>query len=438
MTRTVRRPAALAGLLAVLLAAACTERPMPGEAAPGSGTGAGSGTGSGSGGGAGTGTGGAEGPQPLTAREMQVLAASNAFGLELFRHVSALADGDNVLLSPLSVSMALAMMLNGASGSTFTDMARTLGFEGVPEAEINEAYGGLLSKLRGRDPKVQFHLANSLWHERSFPIQQPFVDALRDHFKARVTALDFRDPAAPRAINDWVSQATNGRIKDLIGRIDPLEVLILVNAIYFKGPWATPFDPDATSSQPFTRADGSVVQVPTMVADGSYASYEADGVQAVELPYADGVYGMVLVAPAPGRSLDDVIARLSPESWRRWTSGLKRGRLMLYVPKFRFEFGYPLNRPLQDMGMAVAFDADRADFSRINPQEEELHISRVVHKTYIDVHELGTEAAGATTVVAGTTSAPPVMRFDRPFLVAIRERESGTLLFIGRVGDPRA
>lgn len=422
MTSTVRRTAALAGL-AALLAVACTERPAPGEVDPGTGTGPDTASG--------------EPNQPLTAREIQVVAATNTFGLELFRHVSQLAQGDNVLISPLSVSMALGMTLNGASGGTFTAMATTLGFDGMPEAEINAAYAGLISKLRARDRKVEFRLANSLWHERSFPIQQPFIDALRDHFSARVSALDFSDPGAPRTINDWVSGETNGRIKDLINRIDPIEKLLLVNAIYFKGPWTTPFNLNATRPEPFTRADGSVVEVPTMVADAQYASYEGDGVQAVELLYGDSVYGMVLVAPAAGRPLEDVISRLSPESWRRWTSGLKRGRVMLFVPKFRFEFGSPLKRPLQDMGMAVAFDPRSADFSRINPQRDDLHISRVVHKTYINVHELGTEASGATGVVGGITSMPPVLRFDRPFLVAIRERESGTLLFIGRVGDPR-
>lgn len=417
MTRTLRLPAALAGLTA-LLAAACTDRPAPGEADPGPGAG--------------------DPTLPLTAQEIHVSAASNAFGLELFRRVSVLADEANVLISPLSVSMALGMTLNGAAGSTFADMAATLGFSGMPESEINAAYEGLIAKLRARDPRVEFGLANSLWYERSFPVEQPFIDALRSHFDARVSALDFADPAAPGTINAWVSSETGGRIKDLIDRIDPLEKLFLVNAVYFKGPWTTTFDPNATHPESFTRADGSVVQVPTMMNDAQYASYEADGVQAVELLYADSAYGMVLVAAAPGLPLNDVVSRLSPESWRRWTSGLKRGRLMLFVPKFRFDFGQPLGQPLADMGMAVAFRPYDADFSRINPERDDLHISRVEHKTYIDVHELGTEAAGATAVVGAVVSMPPVMRFDRPFLVAIRERESGTLLFIGRVGDPGA
>jgi len=418
MTRTMRL-AALAGLVP-LLTMACTERPAPAETGPGADPG------------------GGETNPSLTAQESKVLAASNAFGLELFRRVSALTDEANVLISPLSVSMALGMTLNGAAGSTFTAMASTLGFGDMPESAINAAYEGLIAKLRARDPKVEFGLANSLWYEQAFPVERSFMDALREHFDARVSALDFSDPGAPRMINDWVADETRGRITDLVDRIDPLDKFFLVNAVYFKGPWATTFNPDATRPDNFTRADGSVVQVPMMMNDAAYPSYEGDGVQAVELIYGDSAYGMVLVAPAPGRSLDEVISRLSPETWARWTSGLEPGRLMLYVPKFRFDFGSPLEQPLQDMGMGIAFDPRRADFSRINPQQDDLHISRVVHKTYIDVHELGTEAAGATAVVVGVTSLPPVMRFDRPFLVAIRERESGMLLFIGRVGDPRA
>ncbi len=386
--------------------------------------------------------GSASGPDDLepvrafTQTELQVSAANTRFGLDLLSRVHRSAQEPNVLLSPLSASMALGMTLNGARASTWDAMRSTLGFGGLTEAEINEAYRGLIAQLRARDPKVEFTLANSVWHENTFSVEQPFLQALRTYFDAEVSALDFRSAAAPGIISKWAEDRTGGRIRNLIQSIHPLEVMFLVNAVYFKAPWSAPFETSATAPAAFTRLDGKTVQVPTMTADQTRPFFRDEAVEAVELLYADSAFGMVVLVPGRGRTLDDLIASLSPARWQAWMDRLTPGRLMLRMPKFRFDFSTLLNQPLADMGMAVAFQAFVADFGRITRTRNDLYISRVQQKTFIDVHERGTEAAAATAVGIGVTSLPPSIVVDRPFLFAIRERSSGTLLFAGRVGSP--
>jgi serine protease inhibitor len=381
------------------------------------------------------------GPEPqepvraFTAAEQHISNASTAFGLGLLLELSAAEPQGNLLVSPLSASMALGMTLNGAVGETFDAMRTTLGFNDMTEAQVNQAYRGLVAQLRARDPKVEFRLANSIWYKHGFNVKQPFVDAVRQSFSAEVAALDFTSPAAPRTISRWAEDATGGRIKDLVESIDPLDRMFLVNAVYFRAPWSRPFEPAATRPGPFTRSDGTTVSTPLMRLDAQLPFLLDADVQMVELPYADSAFAMVLLAPAHGGSLDDLVPRLTPQRWATWLSELQPNRVMLTVPKFRFDYGVRLNDALDRLGMGIAFVPHRADFTRI-ADHDDLHISRVQHKSFIDVHELGTEAAAATSVTMSVTSMPPELRFDRPFLFAIHERSSGTLLFLGRVTDP--
>jgi serpin B len=317
-------------------------------------------------------------------------------------------------------------------------MRSALGFASMPEDTVNEAYRGLIAQLRARDGRVEFALANSIWHERTFAVEQPFLDAAMRHFDAEVRGLDFGSPSSPATISNWAEDATGGRIKDLIRSIDPLEVMFLVNAVYFKAPWSTPFDPRTTSPGPFRRLDGSTASVPMMHVDAMRPWLRDSDIEAVELIYADSAFSMIVVQPAEGRTLDQVVASLTPARWQGWISALEASRLLLTMPKFRFEFGSRLDDALKSMGMGIAFAPNAADFGRITTSRDDLYISRVEHKTFIDVHELGTEAAAATAVGIGVTSLPPSITIDRAFLFAIRERESGTILFIGRVGDPTA
>jgi serine protease inhibitor len=373
----------------------------------------------------------------FTSQERQLAASATRFGLSLLAEINAAEAQPNLLISPLSASMALGMTMNGAAGETYDAMRRTLGFDGLSEAEINAAYRGLIAQLRARDPKVEFVLANSAWHAQGFPVKAPFLDAARQYFDAEVQALDFAHPQSPKTISAWAEQKTGGRIKELVRQISPLEVLFLVNAVYFKAPWSSPFEPAGTRDRAFTRLDGGTVQVPTMTADGAFPHVRTESYQAVEMLYADSAFSMVLVAPTAGHSLDPLLPLLEPARWHALVGSLQSNRILLSVPKFRFDYEKELGEPLRTLGMGIAFQPFLADFTRIADRDD-LHITRVKQKSFIDVHERGTEAAAATVVGVGVVSMPPELRFDRPFLFAIRERSTGTLLFMGRVGDPRA
>lgn len=375
----------------------------------------------------------------LTVQEKDVAKANTAFGLSLLKAINATETNGNLLLSPLSVSMALGMTLNGANGTTYEAMRRTLAFDASSQHEINAAYSGLIKQLRARDAKVEFGLANSIWYNTGFAVFPTFIDSVRHYFDAEVRQIDFGNSNSPAVISQWAEQKTNGRIKDLIREIRQDEIMFLVNAVYFKAPWTVVFHEGATRSAPFRRPDGSTVTARMMNNDAAYFSAKKDGVQAVELLYGDSAFSMVLLTAEQGLSLAPAIAVLEPAKWEALMSSMQRGRIMLNMPKFKFTYEKALKDALSALGMGIAFDEARADLTRIaNVRPRNLYISRVQHKTFIDVHEKGTEAAGATAIGVGVTSLPPEMTFDKPFLFVIRERSTGTLLFVGRVNDPTA
>lgn len=380
-----------------------------------------------------------EPPREFTVQEAAVANASVGFGLSLLREVADAENDPNLMVSPLSASMALGMLLNGASGESFDDMRATLGFGTMSEEDVNAAYKGLIAQLLARAPNSDFNLANSLWHDHQFQLSQSFVDALQQNFDAEVAGLDFTDPNAPKRINRWAEQETKGRIRDLIDQISPEEVLFLVNATYFKASWAAQFDRRSTHNAAFNTLAGGTVNVPMMSRDGAYRHTDTGEVVAVELPYVDSAFSMVVVAPKSGTSLAPVYAQLEPAAWASLMDRMRSGRIMLGLPKFRLQYNTRLDPALKDIGMAIIFDGRRADLSRIadGSAAGNLYVTRVQQNTFLNVDETGSEAAAATAVGVGLTSAPPSIVFNRPFVFAIRERTSGTILFIGRVGDPR-
>jgi serine protease inhibitor len=378
---------------------------------------------------------GGPGPAQLTEQEAAVSQANTGFGLSLLREVLSEESDPNVLVSPLSASMALGMTMNGAGGDTWDAMRSTLGFGTMPEAEVREAYRGLIDYLNGRDPSVEFGLANSAWYEESFPVHEAFLDVAREYFDAEVVGLDFQDPASPGVISAWAEEKTGGRIRDLVTDIDPLEKLFLVNAVYFSAPWSLPFNPDATRDGDFRTLEGDVVQVPLMSLDGNVHYRSDDLVEAVELIYADSAYSMVVMAPGEGAQIEGLADFLTPGGLEGLVDSMTSGRIFLTLPKFSFEYDILLDPALERMGMGIAFQPWVADFTRIADRDD-IHITRVEQKAFIDVHELGTEATAATSVGVGITSMPPQVTFDRPFFFLIRDRDSGAILFLGRLGDP--
>jgi serpin B len=382
--------------------------------------------------------------RPLTALEQQLVSRNNSFGFRLLRTVNQSESNKNVFLSPFSVAMALGMTLNGAAGSTEEEMKSTLGFGGMTQEEINTTYAGLMRLLRTLDPKVEFTIANSIWHRLGFPVEQQFIDINRLYFEAVVRGINFSAPDAAKTINAWVDKNSKGMIQGIVP--DPIPddvVMYLINAIYFKGIWTYQFDKSKTADAPFYLDNGRTITSKLMQLRGTLPYAESGSYQAIELPYGDSLFAMIVVLPKAGQSLESFVDNLTQESWNSLKAALRPASGTLFLPKFKLAYEKDLNKPLKDMGMVRAFDAGQADFRRISEevyrQGNRLYISKVKHKSFVQVDEEGTEAAAVTSVEAGITSAGPrefVMRVDRPFFFIITERHSGTLLFAGKVVEP--
>lgn len=376
-------------------------------------------------------------PRPLSTQEQSLIGASNGFAFELLGEVARSDTASNVFLSPLSASMALGMTMNGARGETFSGMRSTLGFGTMAPAEINASYRSLIDLLLGLDPGVDMRVANSVWVDQGFPLHDAFVQSSRESFDATVSVLDFSSPKAVEPINGWVDRSTSGKIKTILQRVDPDLVMYLINVVYFKGSWTHQFDPKQTREAPFRRADGSQQLVQMMyVREAKVRAFANSDVEVVDLPYGRGAFSMTLLLPNQATSTEEWAAGLTSDQWQGWMAQLRETKMDVYLPRFRLDYERVLNETLVALGMETAFHELEADFSGISPLGADLFISEVKQKTFLEVNEEGTEAAAATSVGVGPTSAPPSFRADRPFLLVIRERLSGTLLFVGLIGAP--
>lgn len=381
-------------------------------------------------------------PRTLTSQEQRLIEADNRFAIKLLKQATADTRDtlENLFVSPLSVAMALGMTYNGAAGTTEEAMRATLELEGMSVAEVNEAYRSLIKLLRELDPRVRFQIANSIWYKQGYSIEQPFLDANRNYYDAQVTALDFGSPTAPATINDWVNRQTQGVIDRIVDQIPDNMRLYLINAIYFKGDWTEQFDPQRTQPRPFRLPDGSTVNVPTMT-HGQQADIRLawrPNATIVDLPYGGQAFSMTIVLPSDTIAVDDLVNGLTAEQWSQWTASLQPSKNEVFLPKFKLTNDLNLIPTLAGLGMDIAFDCDppvMADFTRIHTPSE-LCITEVKHKTYVDVNEQGTEAAAVTSVGVGVTSVPQVITVDRPFLFALRENLSGTILFMGVIRHP--
>ncbi len=380
-----------------------------------------------------------------------LVSGNTRFALDLYDNLRQSAEG-NLFISPLSISLALAMTYTGASGDTADQMADCLGFDLAPDA-IGPAFRDLVDDLITRgsaedDPSGEvtaraLNIANALWGEQTYPFSDDFMDNLEDDFGAGLQLVDFKNEpdAARNDINEWVEENTEDRIQDIVpeGALNADTRLVLANAIWFYGAWANPFEPDDTEDGDFTLLDGDTVSIPFMRQTKFMSYAEGDGFQAVELPYAGSGFSFTVILPDAGE-FDTVEESLDTS----FLDDLVSTDVRLELPKFSFEFDAALADPLKALGMTDAFNGNLADFFGMigDPEADPLFISEVLHKAFIAVDEEGTEAAAATIVMMeGATAAPsePVeIRVDRPFIFAIRDTETGTLLFLGRVLDPRS
>jgi serpin B len=365
-----------------------------------------------------------------------MVGSYNEFGLKLLAQTRRAVPGKNVFLSPAGLAIALSMAAEGAQGETLRQIAATLQLEaGAPD--LNEANHALLQNLSRLDPKIKLEIANSLWTAQDAKIKAAFLAAVRQSYEAEVSSVDFKNPATAQKINDWVSEHTHGKIPKMVE--PPLDAnrLIILDAIYFKGDWSEPFDKTLTHDLPFTLGNGQTVPHPRMSRTGDFEYYEDDAFQEVRLPYAGGEVSMYVFLPK--KSLDAFLPMLTPENWRLWMTRLRSAKGTLELPRFKLENQYDLKPVLGAMGMPLAFTRD-ANFHGIS--DEPLYIGWIRQKTYVDVNEEGTEAAAVTGIgfqaaVAMRPQPPFSMVVDRPFFLAIRDNQSGAMLFLGAIVDPR-
>jgi serpin B len=379
-------------------------------------------------------------PRPLQPAEVAIAASSNAFAFQLFRAVNQSFADSNVFISPLSASMALGMALNGAATETHAEMRTALGLTSGTMAEINKGYQDLIELLRGLDPAVDFRIANSVWYRDTFgpAINPAFITTTQQFFDARVAGLDFNAPSAITTINDWVNASTNGKITKMVDAIPPEIVMFLMNAIYFKGNWREQFDARRTTPRRFATRSGDSVTVQMMTRRGGFRMRRLSaGTLAAELPYGGDAFVMTAILPPDNSDINSLVDVLTPQVLDVLTSEMDDPGMTLNFPKFRLAWEDEFNNELKSLGMQRAFIPDGADFTGLSQTlGRHLYISKVRQKTFVDVNEEGTEAAAVTSVDIGITSLPSTIDFNRPFVFVIRERLSGTILFIGKIVRP--
>jgi serpin B len=381
-----------------------------------------------------------------------VAAGNNAFAFDLY-HQAVANSTDNLIFSPFSVAMAFGMALAGTDGTTEQQMRDVLHVT-LPRDQFDPAFSALSADLAGRKPSSEsksgdifkLNIANSLWAQESFPFRQDYLDEMQSYYAGQIFPVDFAamPDAVRQQINDWVAQHTEDKIQDLLppGVINEMTRMVLANAIYFIASWNTPFEESNTQDDTFTLLDGSTVTVSMMNQEESFGYVLGDGFQAVELPYLGGDVTMFAIMPDAG-TFDQFESGLDAAQFDAIHSQLTYGDVQLTMPRFKIETDLNLKPPMIALGMTDAFDGNLANFSRMfDPSSsDKLYISDALHKAYINVDEAGTEAAAATALIIAATAMPMptepvIIRLDRPFIYAIYDRPTGSILFLGRVTNP--
>ena len=366
--------------------------------------------------------------------------ATNGFAFDLYRHLQQ--EEGNLFFSPYSITSALAMTWAGARGETADELARLLHFD-APADAIHAAFQELNGEVNAPSEEAVLRVANALWGQEGYPFHEAYLELVRDHYGGALESLDFigDSEAARERINAWVEEQTEERIQDLIppGVLDALTRLVLTNAIYFKGDWERPFHEDNTHDSPFHLLNGEEIEVPRMHQTGHFSYAENDDLQAIRLPYEGGDMSMLVLLPRALDGLPALEEKLSADFVESLLDDMQSREVNLGLPRFETTREFALGDTLQAIGARQAFSPHDADFTGMT-EARELYITEVVHKAFVEVNETGTEAAAATGVIIGVTSAPldPPAQFmvDRPFVFALRHEVSGALLFLGRVQNP--
>jgi serine protease inhibitor len=374
------------------------------------------------------------------AADMGNLAARfNDFGFNLVQDLET-PEKRNLLISPASVEMALGMAYAGATGETADAISHTLGFNSGSRAAALQDLAAFQRTLEEPEQGATLKVANAIWIDESIRLNDEFSSDLAKTFKTKLASLRFRDPATIAQINKWVSDATEGKISRLLEK-PPNPPMFLANAVYFRASWGSPFPKQNTIEQPFYLANGSISKVRMMRQRGSFRYAKAPGYQVVALPYVGNRFAMYCFLP--DRDVDELLtSTLTKSSWSTLSGALRLARGSIGLPKFTIEYGENLDQALRKLGMGIAFDPQKAQFTRMIDGSGRLFIGAVFHKTFLQVDEEGSTAAATTSVQMGATAiirptAEFNLVFDRPFLAAIADEKSGAILFLGIIGDPK-
>jgi serpin B len=379
----------------------------------------------------------------IETHQKEVIDSANKFAFDLFSPILAEGKGDeNIMISPFSISSALSMTLNGADGDTFEAMKKALRLDGKTLEQINDTYLKLMTEMVPVDERVVVEIANSVWVEKRLNVKQKFIADVQNWYKAEARGIDVTDPDAVKIVNDWIAEMTHDKITDMLDYLDPDLAMLLINAVYFNGKWRNQFDKADTKEESFYVTPSTPKVVPMMHQEENLRAAKDNNLTILDIPYGQGNYSMLVVLPDADIATTDVTEALTPSQWNEWMDLLENNthKVELSMPKFKYKYKRLLNDDLIGLGMGIAF-SDWADFSNISDQP--LQISRVIHQSFIETNEEGTEAAAATIVEIRFTSAGPdteptvwKIDIDRPFLYFIHENSTGTILFMGRVGDP--
>lgn len=378
----------------------------------------------------------------LRAEEAGIVKNDQQFAFELFSNVfseEAKGEDKSFMVSPFSLSMALAMTWNGAAGETKTAMQETLKMGNYSDDDFNGYYKKLKEALLKTDPSTQLSIANAIFTNKFITIKPNFIKTNTDYYHATVQPVDFSLPTTKDIINRWASDNTNNLIKEIIDKTNADDLMYLLNAIYFKGIWTTKFDAKNTSKKAFLTENGTKRTVDMMSQTAKFNYTEDEIMQVVQLPYGNQAFSMLVLLPQSGKKQTDVVSALqNKEYWGKTRTALRQAEVVLSLPKFKTEYSIKLNEVLGKMGMGVAFDPYKADFSRMS--EISAFISFVKQDTYISTDESGTEAAAVTVIGMEMTSAAPgpqkvIFNADRPFIYVIQENSTGAILFMGAVKD---
>ena len=369
------------------------------------------------------------------------IKVSEKFATNFFK-LAAKKPDSNIVVSPYSVSTALSMAYNGAGSKTKTEMQNVLDYTGLSDEAVNQQNSSLYKSLMQVNPSSELTVANAMFANKNFEFVKAFMDSNQKYYGAKLETLDFADLSTVNKINNWVKDNTKSKIPSILDKVATDAVLYLVNAVYFKGVWLDEFKKDETQPVDFKLSNGSKKTVEMMNRSAKMSYFAGNNFQAVMLPYKDKRLQMCIFLPDKKSNITAFINSLTSESWSEWREQFRKEEGHLGLPRFKVEYKTELSEVLKAAGMPCAFEDNCADFKKMI--EQNAMISRVLHKTYLEVNEKGTEAAAATAIEMSVTSAPmnPKPPFemicDRPFVVAIRDEKTNAILFVGAIVDPPA